>query len=133
MADDIRDLMPTLSRAPYQVNLYVDHCDLGRERSRVHCVHTQQCCDELQARNFAINMLLSIYLDLIYPHRDDSGQRLLWCELVPGRWVNGRWERDPRAGGAVDAAYLDSAHGSITFDLAASVRRWRPLQAVRRG
>lgn len=125
---DARDsgLVPTRRNAPYRVRVYVDRAG---ECSRVH---TEECPNEREARNFAVNMLLSTYLELIYPHRDDTGRRLFWCELVPGRRVNGRWEPDPRAGGEVDAAYLDGEYGAITFDLAASIRRWRPLQVLHR-
>jgi hypothetical protein len=121
---EARDLISTRGNAPYWVRVYVDR---GGECS---WVHTEECLNEREARNFAVNMLLSTYMELIYPHREDAGRRLFWCELVPGRWMDGRWEPDPCAGGEVDAAYLDGEYGAITFDLAASIRRWRPLRVL---
>lgn len=127
MADPTNDVMPARGSVPYRVSVYVD---LGDECSRVH---TEQCHDEREARNFAVNTLLNTYMQVIYPHRDGSGRRLFWCELIPGRWVDGQWEPDPGAGGEVDIAYIDGEYGAITFDLAASVRRWRPLQVASHG
>lgn len=111
--------------SPYQVSVYIDHLD---EPFRVH---TEDCRDERQARNFALNMLVAAYIELVCPCPEQFKQRMIWCALVPGRWVGGQWKPDPRAEKEVDLAWLDSDSGLITFDPAASIQRWRPLPAVR--
>jgi hypothetical protein len=103
-------------RLPYWVAVY-RHIEC-----RAELVYAQWCPDESLARHFAMNTLLDCYLLLIHPHRDDD-QRLFWCELVPGRRVGGRWEPG-LTDGEVDAAYLDGHSGEISWDLAASARRW---------
>lgn len=95
-------------------------------------MHTEDCDDECQARNFALNMLVAAYIELVRPCPERFKQRMIWCALVPGRQVGGEWKPDPRAEKEVDLAWLDSDTGLITIDPAASIQRWRALPAVRR-
>ena len=101
---------------PYWVALYRD------VEGRPALVHGEWCPNEALARHVAMNSLLDAYLLLIYPRLDDD-ERLFWCELVPGRQVDGRWELG-YINGEVDAVYLDGESGEICWDLAASARRW---------
>lgn len=120
-------------RLPYWVSVYRDGGAPSRDAdargrdgcapSRAELVCAQWCPDEALARYFAMNTLLDFYLLLIYPRRDDH-QRLFWCELVPGRRVDGRWEPGIAVDGEVDTAYLDACSGEISWDLAACTRRW---------
>ena len=106
-----------MPRVSYQVSVYVDH---GDECARVL---TEQCRTEPEARNFALNYLMSTYVELGFPN--PGWERLMvWCELEPGRWVGGRWQPDPRAEEEVDLASLDSQSGEITIQPWASLWRW---------
>lgn len=103
----------------YQVSVYVD------QRGERCLVHTEECRDEPAARNFALNMLLATYTELGLP-KPELTQRTVWCELVPGRWVSGQWQPDPRADGEADIVSLDSVSGVITIEPWASLWRWPP-------
>lgn len=129
MADDITPARPSTRRLPgrlacpgrrasYQVSVYVDQ---GDQRC---LVVTEQCRDEPQALHFALNMLVGAYALIVAPQPERFVRRMVWCELVPGRWARGRWRPDPRAKTDVDIAWLDSETGLITIDPSASIQRW---------
>lgn len=105
---------------PHRVAFYVE---LDGETS---LIHTRSCHNQPEARDFALTMLLNAYLlvDEPLPLR-----RLYWCELIPLRRDNGQWIPDPAADGHIDAAYLNSETGQISFELDASMCRQHSRQA----
>jgi hypothetical protein len=97
---------------PHQVIFYIDH------DGETSLVHTRYCHNQQEARDFALTVLVNAYMLVDEPWRL---WRTYWCELIPIQRVNGQWIPDPAARDHVDAAYLDSETGQISFDLDASM------------
>lgn len=126
MADDAHNVRPTVDSIPHRVSVYAENDD-----DTCSLVHTEDCPDERQARNFALNRLMADYMEIAHsPQREAAEQRARWCELAAGQRMHGQFRPDPHADGDVDIFELDTKTGLITFDPWASLRRWRPRLVV---
>lgn len=115
----------TSTHGKCQVIFYVDG---GRDSGSKRAWYVEECVDEKAAQHLAIRTLLDNYMLLIYPRPESLpvDDRLYWCELVPGYYVDGKWQ--PVSALDRDAAFLNSLNGEITFSLAASMKRWQQLR-----
>lgn len=114
------------SVVPYQVAVHVTYVARDGASARLH---TEVCESEQTARVFALGVLANAFMLI---GEAQLSRRRFWCELSPVRWVDGAWEPVPAVEGTVDAAFLNSENGEITFDLAATLRRRRPRRVMRR-
>lgn len=119
-AGHVHILCSVTAVVPHRVAFYVE---LDGETS---LIHTRSCHNQQEARDFALTMLLNTYLLVDEPLRL---RRLYWCELIPLRRENGQWMPDPAADDHIDAAYLNSETGQISFELDASMCRQHSRQA----
>lgn len=115
----------TSTRGKCQVIFYVDG---GGDSESKRAWYVEECADEKAARLLAMRTLLDNYMLLIYPRPESYpvDDRLYWCELVPGDYVDGKWQPVPALDR--DAAFLNPRNGEITFNLSASMKRWQQLR-----